>query len=103
MVIVMTTTYFPVATSAQVGKKYLEVLKKFPLDKSIEKSILPTAIRITHNGIKAISISEIKDGKFKEYMKGFYQHIIEYFSIEGYKVDFEVFLSATEALSLIGL
>ena len=46
---------------------------------------------------------EVKDGKFKEYMKRFYQNILEYFDIEGYKVDFEVFMSGAEALPLVGL
>jgi len=103
IVIVLTTTYFPVNKSAEVGKKYLKVLKKFPIDKSLEKLILPTAVRTTKKGIKAISIVEVKDGKFKAYMKRFYQDILEYFEIEGYKVDFEVFMSAAESLALIGL
>ena len=99
----MTTTYFPVASSAKVGKKYVEVLKKFPVDRSIEKLILPTAIKTTHNGWKAISITEVKDGKFKEYMKRFYRNVLGYLEIEGYKVDFEVFMSGAEALPLVGL
>ena len=99
----MSTTYFPAGKSAEVGKKYLEVVKKFPVDRSIEKLILPVAVRTTTNGMKAISIAEVKDGKFKEYMKRFYQNILEYFDIEGYTVDFEVFMSGVEALPLVGL
>ena len=103
MVIVVATTYFPAGKSAEVGKKYLEVLKKFPTDRSIDKPILPVGVRTTSNGMKAISVTEVKVGKFKEYMKRFYQNILEYFDIEGYKVDFEVFMSGAEALPLVGL
>ncbi|MFX0031381.1 MAG: hypothetical protein ACFE8V_12265 [Promethearchaeota archaeon] len=103
MVIVLATTYFPADKSTEVGKKYLEVLKKFPTDRSIDKPILPVAVRTTSRGMKAISVTEVKDGKFKEYMKRFYQNILEYFDIEGYKVDFEVFMSGAEALPLVGL
>ncbi|MFX0019507.1 MAG: hypothetical protein ACFFAK_05815 [Promethearchaeota archaeon] len=99
----MSTTHFPANRSSEVGKKYLEVVKKFPTDRSLEKVILPVAVRTTTNGMKAISIVEVKDGKFKEYMKRFYQNILEYFDIEGYTVDFEVFMSGAEALPLVGL
>ena len=39
MVVVVSTTYFPAAKSAEVGKKYLEVLKKYPPDRTISKQI----------------------------------------------------------------
>ena len=103
MVLVVATTYFPAEKSTEVGKKYLEVVKKFPTDRSIDKPIVPVAVRTTSKGMKAISVSEVKDGKFKEYMKRFYQNILEYFEIEGYKVDFEVYMSGAEALPLVGL
>lgn len=103
MVIVMSTSYFPAAKSAEVGKKYLEVLKKYPPDRSISKIILRVAVRITPDGMKAFTISEVKEGKFNEYMKLAYEQILLYSGIEGYRSDIEVYMSGAEALPLVGL
>lgn len=103
MVVVMSTSYFPAAKSAEVGKKYLEVLKKYPPDRSISKPILRVAVRITPDGMKAFTISEVKEGKFNEYMKLVYEQILLYSEIEGYRSEVEVFMSGTEALPLVGL
>ena len=103
MVVVVSTTYFPAGKSAEVGKKYLEVLKKYPPDRTIAKVILPVAVRVTSDGMKAISISEVKDGKFKEFMRLVYEQILLYSEIEGYRSDVEVYMSGIEALPLVGL
>ena len=103
MVLVMSTSYFPAAKSAEVGKKYLEVLKKYPPDRSISKIILRVGVRITPDGMKAFTISEVKEGKFNEFMKLVYEQILLYSDIEGYRSEIEVFMSGTEALPLVGL
>ena len=103
MVVVMSTSYFPAAKSAEVGKKYLEVLKKYPPDRSISKVILRVAVRITPDGMKAFSISEVKEGKFNVFMKQAYEQILLYSDIEGYRSEIEVFMTGTEALPLVGL
>lgn len=99
----MSTSYFPAAKSAEVGKKYLEVVKKYPPDRSISKIILRVAVRITPDGMKAFTISEVKEGKFNEYMKLAYEQILLYSDIEGYRSEIEVYMSGAEALPLVGL
>jgi len=103
MVVVMSTSYFPAAKSEEVGKKYLEVLKKYPPDRSISKLILRVAVRITPDGMKAFTISEVKEGKFNEFMKLAYEQILLYSEIEGYRSEIEVCMSGAEALPLVGL
>jgi len=103
MVVVVSTSYFPVAKSAEVGKKYLEVLKKYPPDRTLSKVILRVAVRVTPDGMKAFTISEVKDGKFKEYISLVYEQILLYSDIEGYRSEVEVYMSGTEALPLVGL
>ena len=99
----MSTSYFPAAKSAEVGKKYLEVLKKYPPDRSISKIILRVAVRVTPDGMKAFTISEVKEGKFNEFMKLAYEQILLYSGIEGYRSDVVVFMSGTDAFPLVGL
>ena len=104
MVIVVSTTYFPSDKCAEVGKKYLEQVKKFPVDRSLEKSLVPVAVKSTKDGMKAISVAEVKDGKFKEYMARIYANLLDYFEgIEGYRVEIEVYMSGVEALPIVGL
>ena len=103
MVIVVTTTYFPSESSAEVGKKYIEQVKKFPPDRSLEKLLVPVAVKTTKKGMKGITVAEVKDGKFKEYIARSYANLLGYFEIKGYRVEIEVYMSGVEALPLVGL
>ncbi len=103
MVMVVSTSWFPTSKAAEVGKKYLEVLKQFPPDKSISKVIVRVGVRTTTEGMKSFTISEIKEGKLKEFMDLAYKQILIYSEIEGYKIEMEFYLSGVEALPLVGL
>ena len=103
MVMVVSTSWFPASKSSEVGKKYLEVLKQFPRDKTISKVIVPVGVRTTPEGMKVFSISEVKEGKLKEFMNLAYKQILIYSEIEGYKTEMEFYLSGVEALPLVGL
>ena len=103
MVMVVSTSWFPTSKSSEVGKKYLEILKQFPPDKTISKLIVTVGVRTTPDGMKAFSISEIKEGKLKEFMDIAYKQILIYSEIEGYKTEMEFFMSGAEALPLVGL
>jgi hypothetical protein len=46
MILVLSTTRFPISKAKEVGKRYLEVSKEFPPDKSIAKDILRLGTRI---------------------------------------------------------
>lgn len=103
MVLVVSTGWFPANKSAEAGKKYLEVIKQFPPDRNISKPIVRVAARVTTDGMKVFTVSEVKEGKFKEFMERYYKMILIYSEIEGYRVEMEVYLSGTEALPLVGL
>jgi hypothetical protein len=103
MVLVMSTSYFPADKSEEVGKKYLEITKKYPPDRSISKPVLRVGVRVTPDGMKAIGISEVKEGKFNEFMKGLYEQVLLWSEIEGFRMDNEVLMSGAEALPLVGL
>ncbi len=100
---IVTTTWFPAGKSSEVGKKYLEVLKQFPPDKTIAKVIVRVGVRTTKEGMKSFSIFEIKEGKLKEFMDIAYKQILMFSEIEGYRSEMEFYMSGAEALPLIGL
>ena len=103
MVMVVSTSWFPTSKSGEVGKKYLEVLKQFPPNKTISKVLVRVGVRTTPDGMKAFSISEIKEGKLKEFMDLAYKQILIYSEIEGYRTEMEFYMSGIEALPLVGL
>lgn len=103
MVIVVSTTTFPYNKGKEVAELFIEVSKKLPVQKDLEKPILRMAIRVTEEGLKSISITEVKDGKYNEFMKHISQVEMEYFKIEGIKFNVETYLSGVDAMSLIGM
>lgn len=103
MVIVVSTSYFPANKSAEVGKVYLEIEKQFPRDRTLSKVLVPVGVRITPDGMKSFVVSEVKEGKLKEFLERVYKQLLIYSKIEGYRANVEVFMSGAEALPLVGL
>ncbi|NVM00743.1 MAG: hypothetical protein HWN67_00285 [Candidatus Helarchaeota archaeon] len=102
MVLIVTTVLYPHGKAKDVGKKYIEVLKKFPPDRSLAKTVL-VAARATKDGIKVIGISDVKKGKYKEALIRLVQSEQEYTDIEGFTYEIETYLDITEAMPIVGL
>ena len=81
MVLVMTISYFPADKSEEAGKVYLEVDKQFPRDKTLSKLLVPVAVRVTPEGMKSISISEVKEGKVREFLERVYEQLLIFSNI----------------------
>ena len=62
MVVVVRHSWWPHNVSADVGKAYIEVMKKYPVDRSLCKPALSACVRATKDGFKGIVIDEIKEG-----------------------------------------
>jgi hypothetical protein len=104
MVIVMTTVWIPHAKASKAGKVFLEVLKKFPDDRTLAKNLINNAVVATKEGYKVIVADEIKNGKLNEYIALSNKQLL-YFAenIEGYKYQIEVLSSLPEAMAVLGL
>ncbi|MFX0030901.1 MAG: hypothetical protein ACFE8B_16930 [Candidatus Hermodarchaeota archaeon] len=103
MVIIVTTSNVPYGKEKELAEKYLEVLKKYPLDRSLEKPILRLAARASKKGNKIISITEVKEGKYEELIKRIVKMNLAYSKVEGFYYKIETYLSGAEALPMIGL
>ena len=103
MVIVLGTSRFPVSKAKEVGKKYIEVSKEFPPDRTIEKPILRLAARITGDEIEGISLTEVKEGKYEEYLKRSLMVQLKYADIEGFSYKSEIYLSGVATFPMLGL
>lgn len=103
MVIILTTSYIPYGKEKAIGEKYLEIVKKYPMDRSLEKSLIRVAVKATHKGIKSISATEVKQGKYDEMLKRITKMNLIYSNVPGFSYKIETFLSGVDALPMIGL
>ena len=103
MVLILGTTRFPVSKAKEVSKRYIEVAKEFPPDRSLGKEILRLAARITGNEIESIGLSEVKEGKYEEFFNRSMKLQLMFADIEGIKFKNEIYLSGVAAFPMIGL
>ena len=99
----MTTTTYPLSEADEVGKKWLEVSKKFPPDRSIAKTVVQAAVKATTEGITVIAISEVKPGKVAEALDLAGKLAVEFGSIKGLNIAIEILSTAVEAMGILGL
>ena len=100
--IILTST-FPATKAKEVAKVYLEVTKKYPPDKTLEKQIFQGAIKSGEEGIMTIGISEPKPGKMSEFLVRLQNSQVMYHDIEGLKYKIEVWYNIVEALGMLGM
>ena len=87
----------------KIAQKYLEYLQKFPPDDSLGELIIPSAIKITDEGIRVLSVSRVKKGKFEEAWKLAFDQRAFFLDVEGYEGSIEVWATIGEALAAVGM
>ena len=100
---IVTEAWFPAKNAAEVGKLFLEMMKKYPDDRSIAKPIIQSSIRSVKDGIHALGVSSIKPGKVKEAMDLVSNRLLMMASIEGYIYEIYITYDIVEAMPLVGL
>jgi hypothetical protein len=95
---------YPLNKSDEVAKIYLESIKDYRSEiKGLAKEIVPNALKVTMEGIEAISVNEVKEGKLEEFTFAQGKAMLAYHAIEGFKYESEIRATVTEALELVGL
>ena len=94
---------YPSHRGPKIAQKYLEYLQKFPPDDSLGELIIPSAIKITDEGIRALSVSRVKKGKFDEAWKLAIDQRAFFLDVEGYEGSVEVWATIEEALAAVGM
>ena len=104
MVLMVTENWWPASKSSEVGKVYLEIMKKYPDDKTIEKPILHSAIWTEKEKMHSITVSSIKPGKVKESMDLAHNRLLMMAEkVEGYHYQVHIAYDLVEGMPLIGL
>ena len=104
MVLIVTQTWYPVSQAENAGKAYLEAMKKYPVDRSLTKPIVQSAVKIEKDGIHGIAISSVKEGKVKEAMDLITKRLlIMAKGIENLRTSMDVYYDLAEAMPIVGL
>jgi len=103
MVVLVSESWFPANKSAEVGKLYLETMKKYPDDNSVAKRVGLGAIWAVKEGMHSITIYSIKPGKVKEAMDIASKRTLMLSSIEGFKYQINIAYDVVEAMPIVGL
>jgi hypothetical protein len=102
--LLVTQHWWPHGQSAKVGKEYLNVMKKFPDDKSISKPILRSAIWSLKDGMFSTTISAIQPGKTKEAMDIAMNRLLMLAeSVDGFKYEVHIAYDLVEGMPMVGL
>jgi len=102
MVYLVNNMWYPTDKSDDVAKKYFDILKKFPPDPSISKTLL-ILVRSNANGIHVIGIGKPEKGQMEEAFKRTVQGNEELTSIDGLRYEVQTFMDYTEAYKFIGM
>ena len=104
MPMVIIKTRWPHYASEDVGKAYLEVMKKYPVDRSLYKAAVSSCIKATIEGLKAIAVDDVKEGKLQETLDLVYRRMLMLGNlVKEIRYEVEVYMSGTEAMPMIGL
>lgn len=106
MVYIITTAWYPSHKAMEVGKKFLELLKKYPPGSGPGEAIIPVAVTTTKTGIKVMTIREVKDDQAQEFADASTyvgKNMAEYLNIEGFEYKTRNWASVESALETLGL
>ena len=99
---VVIKTWCPFNKANEVAKIYIEERKKYPFDRSLGKEVV-TAVSSDESGIITMGVIDVKEGKLEETLARDNNILVMYLNIEGYKHKVEVWSTAVEALTLLGM
>ena len=100
---IITTGWYPTDFEKEITEKYFEVVKQFPFDSSLGKDNIPVAITTNKNGVKILSVMEVKEGKLEDALTWSSKRMVLLQSIKGWEYKVRVWTTIGEALELSGI
>lgn len=102
MVLVVANIVFPPALSPTIARKNIELLKKYPDDPSLGKT-LAIGVKPNLDGMHILAVGEVKRGKVEKFMKRLVKIYQEYTNLDGFKYQVDVYLDVGEAYDVLGM
>ena len=104
VVYIITEHWWPPGKSEEVGKIYLEVMQKFPDDRSITKPVIQSAVWSVPEGMHSITVGSVQPGKGKEAMDIATNRLIMLGkTIEEFRYTVNIAYDLVEAMPFVGL
>ena len=104
MTILLNRVWFPADQASKIGKAFIDSLKEFPPDNTIEKN-LAIFTGSDENGTNiAYGVGEIMKGKEKEALqRNTKQNLFLASKVDGLKYKSEILLDFTESYKILGM
>lgn len=95
----------PGHTAGKFVQKAVEAVQKnlFPDDESKQTILVRSAWKMSEDGIRSLSISDVKEGKLEESLKTVYKEMLHYSDIEGFESTVEVWGTWREGFEAMGI
>lgn len=100
---IVTTSLYPYEKAPECGQRWLEALKKYPYDENLGTMIVPAAVKSTLDGVTAIGIMEVKEGKLEEALAFTAKFMSVFRNIEGFTPSIDVYSTGAEGMANIGM
>jgi hypothetical protein len=97
------TSLYPNDKAREVANMYVKMITKYPDDASLCTPTVPVAVRATLQGIRVLSIQEVKKGKASEAHAFVANRLAMFNDIQGYRWTIKTYLNLEEALKTIGM
>jgi hypothetical protein len=65
----------------EAGKKYIEVMEKYPLDEGLGKEIVPVAVTSCKDGLEALTILEVERQKVGDALERQKSFMIKFYDL----------------------
>jgi len=100
---IVVTGWYPTDIAEEIAKKYFEMLKQYPFDRSLGKETIPVAVTTNKNGVKFLSVMDVKEGKLEDALTWASKRMVYFQSIKGYEYKVRVWSTVVEALESVGM
>jgi hypothetical protein len=98
----VTTVYYPSDIIDEVIKTYLDMVKKYPYDKSLGEEVVHGSIR-TRDGIKVLHIIDVKKGKLEKAVDFSNKRLAMFYGVDGYESKTQIYSTIEEGFDILGL
>jgi hypothetical protein len=100
---IIITSLYPNDKVKEAANMYVKAMTKYPNDASLATPVVPVAVRATLQGIRVISVQEVKKGKAEDAHALAANRMGMFNDIAGYRWTIKTFLNLEEALKTIGM
>jgi hypothetical protein len=102
MPIIFVETQYPASKNKEVLAAWMKALEKYPRDEGLTTPLVESAVTSDMCGLRVLSASQTKPGKYEEAIAYTGKFMSEFFDIEGFYYEIRTWMTIDEAMESIG-